>query len=204
MSVWINGYTEAKVDGKWHCIDFHQYDIRGKLHHVPCVTGQSMVWQALEWDCDMQRIMGAPADLSEEVRRERTSDEGVLYGTGELSWFTWHVIEGNWFAKANLSLPEFCGFFPRQDVCRYLSNPDECDLDTEQMLSVEEYQALDPEVKKAYQYFEYTETGGSRQILRDLKQAVQDRVRAYNESLSWDDRDKEITLADVRVLITEE
>ena len=204
MSVWITGYTEAKVDGEWHCIDFHQYDFRGKLHHIPCITGQSMVRQALEWDCDMQRIMGAPAELSEEVRRERTSDEGVLYGTGKLSWFSWNVIEGSWFAKANLDLPEFCGFFPRQDVCRYLSNPDENDLDTEEMLSVAEYQSLDPEVKKAYQYFEYTEIGGSRQILRDLKRAVLDRVRAYNRSLSWEDRDKDITLADVRVLITEE
>ena len=74
----------------------------------------------------------------------------------------------------------------------------------EGLLSVEEYQALDPEVKKAYQYFEYTEAFGSRRILRDLKQTILDRVRAYNESLSWEDHDREITLADIRVLITEE
>ena len=41
MSVWVIGYTEAKINGKWHCIDFYQYGTDGTLHHVPCIEGQS-------------------------------------------------------------------------------------------------------------------------------------------------------------------
>lgn len=29
MSVDITGYTEAMINGKWHCIDFYQYDSKG-------------------------------------------------------------------------------------------------------------------------------------------------------------------------------
>lgn len=25
MSVYVTGYTEARIDGKWYCIDFFQY-----------------------------------------------------------------------------------------------------------------------------------------------------------------------------------
>ena len=58
MSVWLEGYTEARVNGQWRCIDFFQQDIKGQLKIVPCVIGQSMVRQALEWDCDCNYVMG--------------------------------------------------------------------------------------------------------------------------------------------------
>ncbi len=201
MSVYVTGYTEARVNGKWHGIDFYQYDSRGKLSIVPCVTGQSMVLQAIEWDCDAESVMGAPDDLSDGVRETCSDEKGILYGSGNYGYCRWYIVEGSWFDKVNLSMPEYCGFFPRQDVCRYLSNPDENEIDTEDMLSIEEYQNLDAEIKKAYQYFEYTEPYGSRSILRGFKQAVMDRVWAYNRGLSWEDRDLNITLSDVRVLI---
>ena len=201
MSIWITGYTEARIKDKWHCIDFYQYDTSGQLHHIPCIEGQSLVREALEWNCKVDDIMGPPDDLSDEVRRMCTSKEGVLFGTGDQRWYSWRIVEGSWFAKANLSLPETCGFFPRQDVCDYLSNPDENELNLEKVLSAEEYQALDPEVKKAYQYFEYTDPSGSRRILHDFKSAVIERISAFNDNLSWENRDQEISLDKVRVLI---
>lgn len=48
MSIWVDGFTEARINGKWHCIDFHQYDMDGKLCHILCITGQSFVYHALE------------------------------------------------------------------------------------------------------------------------------------------------------------
>ena len=201
MSTWIDGYTEARINGKWQCIDFFQYDIEGKLHHVPCITGQSFVCSTLEWNCEMENTIGVPEDLSELVRRECSSSDGVLYGTGELRWYQWYIVEGRWFAAVNLEVPEYCGFFSREDICRYLSNPDENDLNPEKMLSIEEYQALEPEIKKAYQYYEYTDPTGSRRIMRDFKQAVMDRIRAFNNSLTWENMKLEITPSDVRVLI---
>ena len=69
------------------------------------------------------------------------------------------------------------------------------------MLSIEDYQALEPEVKKAYQYFEYTDPSGTRQIMREFKQAVLERVWTFNRNLSWESHVKEITLSDVRIVI---
>lgn len=50
MSTYITGYTEAKMNGKWYCIDFFQYDEDGNLKHRPCIEGQGMIRHALEWD----------------------------------------------------------------------------------------------------------------------------------------------------------
>ena len=66
MSVWLDGYTEAKVNGQWQCIDFFQQDVKGRLRIVPCVTGQSLVKQALEWDCDWQYPAGRSVRRGEE------------------------------------------------------------------------------------------------------------------------------------------
>lgn len=201
MSIWVTGYTEARIKDKWYCIDFCQYDIKGQLHHVPCIEGQSFVRQALEWDCQMDDMMEPPDDLSEEVRRMCTSKDGELFGTGNQRWYSWHIIKGSWFAKASLGLPETCGFFPRQNVCDYLSNPDEVEMDTEKVLSIEEYQELDAEAKKAYQYFEYTDPSGNRRILHDFKSTVLERINAFNDILPREERDQEITFDRIRVLI---
>ena len=67
MSISVTGYTEAKIEGKWYCIDFFQYDMNGHVHHIPCVEGQSIVHTALQWECDMDRI-GVPTDLSPQVK----------------------------------------------------------------------------------------------------------------------------------------
>lgn len=203
MSVWLEGYTEARVNGQWRCIDFFQQDIKGQLKIVPCVIGQSMVRQALEWDCDCNYVMGVPDGLSDAVRKECTDSNGVLAGTETPRWGSWYVIDGKWFDKVDFSIPEYCGFFPRQDISRQLSNPDEDSLDEEHMLSVGDYQALDAEAKKAYQYYEYTPPHGSRHILQELYQAVAARVAAFNRALAWEDEGSAISLRDVRVVILE-
>ena len=204
MSIWLTGYTEALIQGKWHGIDFYQHDAAGHLHIVPCITGQSFVRQALEWDCDMQNLIGVPDGLSDEVRKECSGSDGVLYGTEEQRWHFWYTIDGSWFERVDFSIPESCGFFPRQEISRYQSNPDEYTLDEEKMISVEEYQKLDAEAKKAYQYYEYTNPAGNRAILQEFKQAVMDRIMAYNRNLTWKDETLSIGAQNVRVLILEE
>ena len=65
------------------------------------------------------------------------------------------------------------------------------------MLFPGEYTALDEESKKGYQYFEYTPQWGSRTILRRMKRNVLARLEAYHDRTY-----KDITLSDVRVLLT--
>lgn len=200
MSVWIEGYTEAKVNGRWECIDFYQYDAKGKLRICPCIFGQSMVRAALEWDCTRTSYgVTMPDGMSEAVRKAFHVDDkpsGEFYGS-------WYVVDGDWFSKADLSLPEYCGFFPRSDVNRFLSHPDQEEMNVDNMISAEEYHKLDKEEKKAYQYFEYTDPYGSRQILRDFKQAVLSRIYHRNEISDWSADEPEIKLSDVRVVLLE-
>ncbi len=181
MSVWLEGYTEARVNGQWRCIDFFQQDIKGQLKIVPCVIGQSMVRQALEWDCDCNYVMGVPDGLSDAVRKECTDSNGVLAGTETPRWGSWYVIDGKWFDKVDFSIPEYCGFFPRQDISRQLSNPDEDSLDEEHMLSVGDYQALDAEAKKAYQPNQFRCVW----LYKGKFQLVEDEYSTSNDSPAW-------------------
>ena len=161
MSISVTGYTEAKIEGKWYCIDFFQYDMNGHVHHIPCVEGQSIVHTALQWECDMDRI-GVPTDLSPQVKAECTGRDGKLFGEDDPHWNPWHMVRGSWFGSVDLDQPEHCGYFPRQAVADYLSNPHDVTLDEGDMIPVEEYRELPEEEKKAYQYYEYTSPYGNR------------------------------------------
>ena len=138
MSISVTGYTEAKIEGKWYCIDFFQYDMNGHVHHIPCIEGQSIVHTALQWDCDMDCI-GVPTDLSPQVKAECTGREGKLFGEDDPHWIPWHTVRGSWFGSVDLDQPEYCGYFPRQAVADYLSNPHDVTLDESDMIPVEEY-----------------------------------------------------------------
>ncbi len=195
MGIYVTGYTEAKVRERWHCIDFWQHDAEGKMRHIPCIAGQSMVAQALELDCDMDRI-ALPSDISEQVREMCTHKDGSLFGSKFEDGNPWHIVRGRWFEKANLDQPEFCGFFPRNEVAAYLANPDETEISEDDMVSAAEYRHMDEEEKKAYQYFEYTPQWGNRSILRRLKRNVIERMNAWNDMAFQD-----ISLSDIRVLL---
>ena len=204
MSMIVTGYTEARVENRWVNIDFFVYDQHGKLKIVPCIEGHSFAYDALEQDTSMYWLSTAPDDLSDVVKKVSTTPDGTLIGTDDDYDHFWFCIDGSWFQKINLNMPEHCGFFPRQAIVNYLSNPTENDLDSEVMLSIEGYQALEAEVKKAYQYFEYTSEWSGRQILRELKDAVQSRVVAFNRVRDFQKQDIAITLDDVRVVLLRE
>lgn len=204
MSTIVTGYTEACVENKWVNIDFFVYDQRGELKIVPCIEGASFTYDILERDTPLYWLSTAPDDLSDAVKKVSTFPDGSLIGTDDDYAHMWFCINGSWFQKVNLNMPEQCGFFPRQAVVNYLSNPSENDLDMEVMLSIEGYQALEVEVKKAYQYFEYTSEWSSRQILRNLKDAVMSRVVAFNRARDYQKQDIAITLNDVRVVLLRE
>ena len=200
MSTNVTGYTEAKIGEKWYCIDFFQYDMAGRIRHIPCLEGQSMAYAALQWECDMDRI-SAPDDLSEQVREACTGKDGKLFGEGDPYWNPWHIVRGNWFESVDLTQPEYCGFFPRQAVADCLSNPGENDINEDEMLSAQDYHDLGEEEKKAYQYFEYTPSWGNRRILRDFKENVIARINTWNSEIAFCKEDMQVGLSDVRVLL---
>lgn len=200
MSTNVIGYTEARIDGKWYCIDFFQYDITGHIHHIPCLDGQSMVYTALQWDCDMECIP-VPTDLSAQVRASCTGRDGKLIGEDDPHWNPWHQVTGSWFGSVDLDQPEYCGFFPREDITYHLSNPGTNEMNENNMISVQTYHELPDEEKKAYQYYEYTSPWGNRAILRAFKNNVLARIKAWNDEVTLCKPEWRIILPDVRVLL---
>ena len=113
MSTYIRGFTEAKIDGKWHCIDFFQEKADGSMRLINCISGYGMVKHILDWYCNPYSLSCPPADLSDSVRKACTSRNGVLCGTDPpKDGCYWYVISGSWFKNADFSIPEYCGFFP--------------------------------------------------------------------------------------------
>ncbi len=200
MGISVTGFTEARIHDKWYCIDFFQYDTSGNIQHIPCLEGQSMTYSALQCNCQIADI-SAPKDLSEQVRQICTGLDGKLLGEGERYWHPWNIVHGDWFESVDLTQPECCGFFPRQAVADYLSNPTENEMNEEEMLSAQEYHKLGKEEKKAYQYFEYTPPWGNRRILRDFKENVIARINTWNSEIAFCKEDMQVGLSDVRVLL---
>ena len=129
MSMMITGYTEARVEDRWVDIDFFVYDQHSELKIVPCIEGHSFAYDALEQGTSMYRLSTAPDDLSDAVKKVSASPDGTLIGADDDYDHFWFCIDGSWFQKVNLNMPEHCGFFPRQAIVNYLSNPTENDLD---------------------------------------------------------------------------
>lgn len=201
MSVYIRGFTEAKIDGKWHCLDYFQEKPDGSMQYVKCISGYSILKHILDWYCNPIALSRPPKDLSDSVRRICTSRTDILRGTDpSKDGCYWYEISGAWFKNVDLSIPEYCGFFPRQKLGEYLRNLEENSLDTDSILSVEEYRKLPPEEKQAYQYYEYDEPCGEFQTLRRFKDAVWSRIEAYNRDLP---EERMISFSDIRVLILE-
>ena len=90
MSVDVIGFTEAKIQGKWECIDFYLPDKDGTMHLIPCIRGGSSTHYALRTDCDLWRLR-EPLDLSEPVRKNMTNEDGNIYGLMGNGYTAWHV-----------------------------------------------------------------------------------------------------------------
>ena len=75
MSISVTGYTEAKIDGRWYCIDFFQYDMAGHVHHIVHGTTSSAKISTIKKLCDgldisVRRFFDSPLfdDLEQELK----------------------------------------------------------------------------------------------------------------------------------------
>lgn len=199
MSVYVDVYTDAWVDGKWVNIDLYTYypssdPKRPNFHLVPAVSGQSAVMSALR-DISNQTPLHHD-DLSAKLQScIRNSEDLAL-----------RAVPGYWFAQKNLDKPEYSGYIPRQSILNYeagISNdPDPgCDI-----LTASEYRSLNPDEQQGYQYYEWTESWGTRDIWRRIKDGIQLRLNAFEDYCrQWDGTAKkflpdQIGWEDVRVV----
>lgn len=187
-------YCEARIGGRWHNIDFYQRPIGRDLMISPVIWGKSAIGAALNWYIIPTRIR--KDDIS-QVTRAAESDKSD-------DW-QWQYIPGSWFIDKDLDAPEFCGYFPRQEVLDYKAGLADL-ICTEDMLDTEAYLALPDDGKIAYQYFEYTEKWGARHVTQMIKHAVECRIRAANDwlwSIPKDERGDtdSIGWSDVRLIV---
>lgn len=170
MGTYYTLYCEARINGVWHNIDFYQRPLVGIPMLVPVIEGQSAVGSALRWYANPMPIKSE--DLS-AMTRSQESDRAE-------SW-QWLQIPGSWFADKDLNSPEFCGYFPKQDVLDYKSGLIDM-INTEDILEAEAYLAFPDDGKLSYVYFEYTEPWGYKDVMNRIKTSVELRMRGCS---SW-------------------
>ena len=205
MSISVDVYTEAKIDGVWTNIDFWVHYPPGrpasesgiKEHIVPCLIGGSSVNNTLRH-----------LDVCTSIPYHELSDtlKSCIPDPGDGDAWMLKTIPAGWLYARNLDLPEFSGYLPRQNILNYESGVT-YDLDDSEMISPAEYRALSQDEQSAYQYYEWTERWGERDILRRIKAAVLERMASYDDFCRAWDREKkafvpqQIDWPDVRLVI---
>lgn len=171
MGITYTLYCEAKIGDKWYNIDFYQRPLDGAPKLTPVIWGKSVIRSAIDW-----YVHPVPLDAGtlSDVTRGQESDKAQDY--------QWKFIPGSWFIGKELDTPEYCGYFPKQEVLDFKSGLTDM-ICSEDMLDTEAYLALPDEGKIAYQYFEWTEEWGPRYVLKLIQHGVEERIRACNEWL---------------------
>lgn len=205
MSISVDVYTEAKIDGVWTNIDFWVHyppgrplsDSGATQHIVPCLTGGRSVDYALR---HLDVCTHIPyAELSDTLKQ-------CIPDPGSDSVWRLKTIPAGWLYAKNLDLPEFSGYLPRQCILDYESGVT-YELDDSDMITPLEYRALSQDEQAAYQYYEWTERWGERDVLRRIKGAVHERMISYDDFCRAWDREKkafmppQVDWPDVRLVI---
>lgn len=197
MGVFYQAYAEAKVDGVWKGIDFYVF-ANGKYVPVEIVSGKSYVGEALA-DKHVQYSIHAK-DLSPELQRDH---KWSVEEDRELMWRESFVlcVEGADILAMNLDTPEHCGFVDKTLIHAYENEETE---DIWDWLSAKEYAELPADVRIGYQWYAWNERGGTKEVWRRIKNGLQDRINAYNDSrYDYDIKDipPEISMSDTRLII---
>lgn len=131
MSVSVDLFTELKVNGRWVCIDpwiiYSGEDIahRDVKHLLPLLSGGSAVYWIVR---DIEMTALKPRDLSGTLQAElHLGDDDRVYG-----------IPGYYFASRDFDVPEYCGYFPRQEVLSLRNDPG-YEVNTDEFLPVQQY-----------------------------------------------------------------
>lgn len=186
MSVTVLVYAEARIGGVWTSIDHYLHYVRDgdeRFVKIPILEGSSGCASIL-------RGMGAMRELPDQGR----------YGERI------YVISGSWLAEKNLEKPEYSGYVPRQAVLDYEAGTCD-DISYWEFIGVEEYRTLNQNEQQGYQYYEWTEPWGERDILRRIKRGLEFRMHAFNDNaIHWDNELKrftpdDITWSDVRAVV---
>lgn len=205
-SLYVEVYTEAKIDGVWTNIDFwtryppgrpNVGDNRGE-HIVPSLNGGSRLYSVLR-----------DLDICYPLKHEELSStlQQHIHKIDESEAWTLKAFPAAWLYAKNLDLPEYGGYLTRQSILNYESGLSHGELSDYDMLTPEEYRNLSPDEQSAYQYYEWTEKWGERDILKRIKENVQERMLAYDDyGRAWDSTQKkflpeQIDWPDVRVVV---
>lgn len=173
MSVSVDLFTELKVNGRWVCIDpwiiYSGEDIahRDVKHLLPLLSGGSAVYWIVR---DIEMTAMKPRDLSGTLQAElHLGDDDRVYG-----------IPGYYFASRDFDVPEYCGYFPRQEVLSLRNDPG-YEVNTDEFLPVQQYLELSADAQRAFEYMEYTEPWGERDICRRIERGIKIRLGAFED-----------------------
>lgn len=201
MSVYCIAHLEAKLDGEWKSIDHFQKSKSGEMKRVPLLWGQSIVYSMASSSARSKWYRVSRDFIGKELQEDYPFVADLFSETRDYRGY--YILDGKDLEKYRLDRPDICGFFLKEDI--YRREEDYEELDADSCLTVEEYEELSPEAKKAYVYYEYTEPYGETSIMKDLKNAVSYCVSTFNDECRYDEDYKnswpEITFNDIRLVM---
>lgn len=149
-------FTEAYIDEKWVCINRHMHSLKRNEGDELCIvpTYENCSRSYFSAAAEKLEYLGSQVqlkDLSEEIRtcHPDWDDKYIPKYSVPLESIRSIMPEGQ--------KKEHHAFVPKDDVFRFEADEIEY-FDT--WLDAEQYMALDEEVKKAYQYYEWNDEDG--------------------------------------------
>lgn len=182
-------FTEAKVNGKWYCINETVIQLQPTEHPVivPTLrTNARMSFAKADRELHEDGYSIKLDEVSESLRK--TVVEWLNPEYSSILAVPYDKIA----SQVNATGKEHCAFALRSEVAAYENGEND---DIWDFVSVNEYKRMDDELKKAYQYYEWNDLSGTYRYYEAIGQAV------TNQLANWKTVNKLEKIEEVRVLM---
>lgn len=163
-------FTEAKVNGKWYCINETVIQLQPTEHPVvvPTLrTNARMSFAKADRELHEDGYSIKLDEVSESLRK--TVVEWLNPEYSSILAVPYDKIA----SQVNATGKEHCAFALRSEVAAYENGESD---DIWDFVSVNEYKRMDDELKKAYQYYEWNDLSGTYRYYEAIGQAVTNQL----------------------------
>lgn len=173
MSVKYIFFTEIKVNGKWECINHPVFRTQPYFEHsvIPTYENSSRTHfekTYMEINEDGHEIK--MDDISENLRC-KIREYDMHIGEPKIALYYESILN-----YLNGTGKEHYAFAFRKDVADFESGRED---EIFEYVSIDAYKAMDDELKKAYQYYEWNDRTGAYHYYSILRQEVEKQLRLW-------------------------
>ena len=210
MGVDYRFYAEVKAGGKWFNISPMIRNVDGKVRTVPLMTGRSLLYDFVNDLEEFASQRGVPEDASEDIKGvfyQPLDEEMSGFGHRTFRQYYQSLVFVVKYVPAIRSRVvkdrpcKFRGYVSKRQIASFEVNETE---EITSWLTPQEYNALSPNKKKYYAWFEWNEPDSEYGYLYDLYQKIENQIVWFvQHGIPYESEiDSEtISFSDVRVIV---